>query len=50
MLKIEPPLTIALTEIEQAVAAIAGVFDEYRNIGKLLAHIMTRLSRQALRT
>ena len=50
VLKIEPPLTIALTEIEQAVAAIAEVFDEYRNIGKLLAHIMTRLSRQALRT
>ncbi len=49
VLKIEPPLTIAREQIEHAVDAIAAVFDEYRSVGKLLAHVTARVSKQALR-
>ena len=49
VLKIEPPLTIAPEQIAQAVDAIASVFDEYRSVGKLLAHVTARVSKQALR-
>ena len=48
VLKIEPPLTIAPAEIERAANAIGDLFDEYRSVGKLLAHITARLSQQAL--
>jgi putrescine aminotransferase len=48
VLKIEPPLTIEPAEMERAVGAIGALFDEYRSVTKLLAHVTARLSRQAL--
>jgi putrescine aminotransferase len=47
VLKIEPPLTIGEAEITLFVDAVAAIFDEYRDLPKLLADVAKRLARLA---
>lgn len=48
VLRIEPPLTIADQEIDEAVAAIGRVFDGHQSVAPLLARSGRRVLRQAL--
>jgi len=45
VLKVEPPLTIRETEVSRFVETVAGIFEEYRELPKLLADVAKRLAR-----
>ena len=47
VLKIEPPLTIQAAEIALFVDAVAGIFDEYRSLPRLVGDVAKRLARLA---
>jgi putrescine aminotransferase len=47
VLKVEPPLTIGEAEIALFVDALAGIFDEYRDLPALLGDVAKRLARLA---
>jgi putrescine aminotransferase len=48
VLKVEPPLTIQAAEIQQAIAAIGDVLDEYQGVTQLVSDVTDRLGRQFL--
>ena len=45
VLKVEPPLTIQETEIQLFLETVAAVFDEYRDMTRLLGDVAKRLAR-----
>ena len=45
VLKVEPPLTIQAAEVKRFVDTIAGIFEEYRDLPKLLADVAKRLAK-----
>jgi putrescine aminotransferase len=45
VLKIEPPLTIREAEVDRFVATVAGIFEAYRDLPKLLADVAKRLAK-----
>jgi putrescine aminotransferase len=47
VLMIEPPLTIREAEIARFVDTVAAIFDEYRDLPRLLADVAKRLARLA---
>jgi putrescine aminotransferase len=49
VIRLEPPLTIGETEIDQIVRMVSEVMDEYRDIGRLLHDVAGRVGRQWLR-
>lgn len=48
VLKIEPPLTVTAAHITQVIDVIGSIFDEYRALPKLIAHVTARISRRGL--
>ena len=48
VLKIEPPLTVTSGQIAQVIDVVGAIFDEYRALPKLLAHVTARISRRGL--
>ena len=48
VLKIEPPLTITAGQIARVIDVIGSIFDEYRTLPKLVAHVTARISRRGL--
>jgi acetylornithine/succinyldiaminopimelate/putrescine aminotransferase len=48
VLKIEPPLTMTAAQIAQIIDVIGAIFDEYRALPKLIAHVTARISRRGL--
>lgn len=46
VLKLEPPLTLQTREVDQAVAALGEVLDEYRGVPALVSDVVERLGSQ----
>ncbi len=46
VLKLTPPLTVSDAEIDRAVAAVAAILADYRDLAPLLRDVALRLGRQ----
>jgi putrescine aminotransferase len=46
VLKLEPPLTLQSREVDQAVAALGDVLDEYRGVSALVNDVVERVGKQ----
>lgn len=46
VLKLEPPLTLQSREVDQAVAALGDVLDEYRGVSALVSDVVERVGKQ----